>query len=146
MERRTLISILTVAFLALSSLGFVVSLGSFKPPNFTYQGTCLGTVKKVLDTEWIVYTLQDVNIPGTPTSYGIRTVPTPEVRSIVEEKNLLYWTNALVEVNVEGRSFTGDAFVLGNRKVGDEVLLDCYLNVQNGTPVEFTAVERPPAS
>ena len=146
MERKTLISLVTVVFLALSSLGFVISMGSYKPQNFTYQGTCLGTVKKVLDTQWIVYTLSDVNIPGTPTSYGIKTIPTPEVRSLVIEKNLLYWKNVIVEVNVEGRSLSGEAFVLGDRNVGDEVVLDCYVNVQNGVPVEFVAIERLPAS
>jgi len=145
-EKKTLISLVTVAFLALSSLGFVVSLGSPQNLNFQYRGQCTATVNKIKDSSWIVYTLKDLNIPGTPTDLGVETVPTEEVRQLVKENNLLYWTNALVDFQLRGRRFQGEAYVLGGRQPGDEVLLDCYANVVGGRLVDFRAIEIPPVS
>ena len=129
--------------MVLSSAGFVLSMGTFKPVNFEYQGRCQGTVVKLIDSEWLVYTLGDLNIPGSRQGPYIRTIPTDDVREIVEEENLLFWRNADVNVTVEGRTFSGRAFVLGHRKEGDRILLDCYIVVRNNVPVVFEATEIP---
>jgi len=146
-ERKKLILGLFAAFLmATSTVGFVLSLGSFKPSNVEYQGRCLGTVLSIKDSRWLIYTLQDLNIPGTRNGPYIDTVPTEEVQRIVKELNLLYWTDAEVNVSVEGYNFTGLAFVLGNREPGDAVLLDCYAVISNGRPAYFYAIEIPAGS
>ena len=145
-EKRTLLGIITVIFLALSSLGFVLSVSGDTRRSFEYSGTCEAVIREIRDTSWIVYTLRDINIPGTPTQLGILTVPTEEIRRIVNEENLLYWTNATVDFNLEGRSYQGEAYVLFNRKPGDLILLNCYALIRNGRLVTFRAFEIPPAS
>lgn len=135
--------LITVFILATSTAGFVLSMGTYQPATFQYQGTCTGVVKKIRDTRWLVYTLKDLNIPGTRKGSYIETVPTRDVRSIVLENNLLYWKNAVVNVFVKDRNYTIEAFVLGNRRPGDEVLLDCYLNVEAGRPTYSSAIEIP---
>lgn len=143
MDRKAWAGIVITLIMALSSAGFVMSFGSSAPRNFQYSGRCTVYLEKYLGDQWLIYTLQDLNIPGTRQGAYLLTTPTPEVRSFVQEKNLLYWEDADLNVDIKGNLYPARGYVLPGHRPGDRLLADCSLVVSNGRVVQATIQEIP---
>lgn len=139
MDRRVLMTLVGAFLLTSTSLAYIIFYSP--PPSFDYSGRCLGTIIKKDGTYALVYTLQDINIPGERFGGYIRVIATPEIIKKIKENNLLFWTDADVNIYVKDHSYIVSAFVLPERNEGDEVLLDCTLSVRRGYLAGFFGIE-----
>ncbi len=125
--------------LATTSLAYIFFYSP--PPSFDFTGKCLGTIIKKESTYALVYTLRDLNIPGERFGGYTRVIATPEALKEINKQGLLHWIDADVNIHIRGHNYIVRAFVLPERNVGDEVVLDCSISVSRGLVVNFFGVE-----